>query len=318
LRHSASPGIMALVRQAGAAGKPLSPRDVSFRIGPRLNAAGRLGAADICVELLMCSDLGRAVEIARQLDGTNRERQRIQGAILEEALERIAQLDGFEQRRTIVLADEQWHAGVVGIVASRLAEDFHRPALLLSIDGDTARGSARSVPGLNLFEAIEACEDLLLAYGGHAGAAGVRLKLERLDEFREQFEQEVQRRMGDGEPCGVLEIEAEIDLGAVGHRLVSDLDGLAPYGQGNRPPVLVCSGVAVAGQPRLMGQQGQHISFYVRGGESSLRVVGFGMGGIYDDLASGGVACDIAFTPRLNSFRGTDEVELELCDLRLR
>ena len=318
LRHSASPGIVALVRQAVATGKALVPRDVSFRIGPRLNAAGRLGAADICVELLTCDDPSRAEEIAGQLEATNRERRRIQAEILDDALQRIAELPDLDQRRSIVLADEHWHAGVLGIVASRIAEDLHRPTLLLAIDGDVARGSARSVPGVNLFEAIEACEAVLLSYGGHSGAAGVRLACGRVDEFRELFEREVRRRSGDAEPCGVLEIEAEIDIGAVGYRLVKDLESLAPYGEGNPAPVLVCSDVRVAGQPRLMGQQGQHISFYVRGGETSLRVVGFGMGGIYDEVASGDVAWDIAFTPRLNSYRGMEEVELELCDLRVR
>jgi len=197
LRHSTSPGIMALVRQAGATGRALKPRDVSFRLGPRLNAAGRLGAADVCVELLTSDDLERAAAIARELEDTNKERRRIQSEILGEALERLAALDGLDERRSIVLADPDWHAGVLGIVASRIAEDYHRPTLLLSIDGEVARGSARSVPGVNLFEAIEACEEVLLAYGGHSGAAGVKLELAALDAFCERFEREVRRQAGD-------------------------------------------------------------------------------------------------------------------------
>ncbi|MFW6163070.1 MAG: single-stranded-DNA-specific exonuclease RecJ, partial [Planctomycetota bacterium] len=165
LRHSTSPGVTALVRQVGASGRPLRPRDVSFRLGPRLNAAGRLGAADICVELLTSDDLSRAVEIAEQLEQTNRQRRTIQATILDEALDALAALDDLDSRRTIVLAREGWHAGVLGIVASRLAEDYHRPTLLLSLDDAVARGSARSVPGVNLFEAVEACEGMLLGYG---------------------------------------------------------------------------------------------------------------------------------------------------------
>ena len=318
LRHASSPGIVALVRQVGASDRPLVPRDVSFRLAPRLNAAGRLGAADVCVELLTCDDVDRATAIAAELEETNRKRRRIQDDILDQALERIAAIADLAARRTIVLADPGWHAGVLGVVASRIAEDFHRPALLLALDGELARGSARSVPGVNLFEAVEACGDVLLAYGGHSGAAGVRLARERLGEFEVRFEAEVSRQFGGAEPCARLEIEGEVALGAIGHALVRDLDDLAPFGEGNRPPVLVCSGVAVAGQPRLMGRGGQHIAFYVRGGETSLRVVGFGMSGIYDDIASGGVVCDIAFTPRINRYRGSEEVELELCDLRIR
>ena len=318
LQHSKNPGITALVRQVGALGQALTPRDVSFKLGPRINAAGRLGKADICVELLTCDSFGRASEIARELEDTNRERRRIQDDIHASAKGRLAELGDLDGRRSIVLADPAWHAGVLGIVAARLADDFHRPAVLMTVDGDEARGSGRSVAGLNLFEALEACDDMLLAYGGHSGAAGLRLAAARLDEFRDRFESAVRDRMPEEQPCGVLEIEAEVDLGAVGRGLVEQLESLAPYGEGNPSPVLVCSGVAVAGRPQLMGQQGRHISFYVREGAASLRVVGFGMSELYDDLVAGDVACDIAFTPKINKFRGTASVELELCDLRLR
>jgi len=318
LRQSTSPGIAALVRQAGVGGKRLKPRDVSFKLGPRLNAAGRLGEADVCVELLTCESPERAAEIATLLDEKNRQRRQVQDDILLAARQELGEPAEWADRRAIVLAAPGWHAGVLGVVASRLVEEFHRPTVLLSIDGDEARGSARSVPGLNLFEAIEACEPLLRNYGGHSGAAGVTLAAERLEEFREQFEQQVRGRLGAEEPREIVEIEAEVALAAVGRALVDELDRLAPYGEGNPPPVLVCPGVAVAGQPQPMGREGQHIAFYVRQGEASLRVVGFGMGGLYEELAQGGVGCDIAFTPYVSHFRGSEEVELRLCDLRLR
>ena len=318
LRRSTNPGIVALIRQAGVEGKALTPRDVSFKLAPRLNAAGRLGAADVCVELLTTDCPERAAAIAAELDKRNRERQRVQAGILASARERLAEVADWAERRSIVLADAEWHAGVLGVVASKLAEEFHRPTILLSVDGDVARGSARSVAAVNIFEAVEACEKMLLSYGGHSGAAGVRLPLDRLDEFREHFERQVQAQFDGREPCEVVAVEAEVGLGAVGHGLVAELDRLAPYGQGNAAPVLACSDVSVAGQPQLMGRQGQHVSFYVRQGEVSLRVIGFGMGDVYEALSAGGAVCDVAFTPRVNTFRGMEEIELELCDLRFR
>lgn len=317
LRRSASPGIAALVRQACVGNKPLTPRDISFGIGPRLNAVGRLAQADLCVELLTSDSPARADAIARELDSKNRERQRIQNAILSDARRRL-EGDTLEGRRTIVLADEAWHAGVVGIVAAKLAEEFSRPTVLLALDGDIARGSARSVPHLNLFEAVGACEEALLSYGGHSQAAGLRVLRENLERFRELFEAEVSRCLDGWEPCGLLEVDAEVPLPAVTHDLVHDLERLAPHGAGNEPPVLACSEVTVAGQPQLLGSQGNHISFYAQQGGHSLRAVGFRMGHFYPLLATGDVVCDIAFTPKINDFRGYAEVELELCDLRLR
>jgi len=317
LRRSTSPGIAALVRQAGIEGRRLRPDDVSFRLGPRLNAAGRLAEAELCVELLTSDSSARAATIARQLEQKNRERQRIQAGILRTARERLADVDDWEERRAIVLADEDWHAGVVGVVAAKIAEEFNRPTVLFSLDGELARGSARSVPAFNVFEAIEACGDALLSYGGHSQAAGLRLARECLEDFCELFEREARRRLADWEPCGTMEIDTEVALGAVGRPLIRDLERLAPYGQGNRAPVLACSGVVVAGRPQRMGRQGQHMAFYARQGDKSLRAVGFSMGGLYEAIAAGDVTCDIAFTPRINAFRGLEEVELELRDVRL-
>ena len=318
LQSSSNPGIAALIERAGVGGKPLEPVDVSFKLGPRLNAAGRLARADLCVELFTCDSSERAAAIACELEDKNRERQRIQAAILNDARGRLADVADWQSRRAIVLADESWHAGVVGIVAAKIAEEFNRPTVLLSLDGEVARGSARSVPHFNLFQAIEACEDVLLSYGGHSQAAGLKVTRERLDRFCELFEAEALRRLGDWEPCGVLDIDAEMGLGAVTGTLVRELGRLAPYGEGNRSPVLACTNVAVAGRPRRMGPQGQHVSFYVRQGETSLRAVGFRMGEIHDAIAAGSVTCDIAFTPKFNGYRGMEEIELELCDVRLR
>jgi single-stranded-DNA-specific exonuclease len=290
---------------------------VAFKIGPRLNAAGRVSHANLCVDLFTCESLPEAEAIARELESKNRERRRIQSDILASANELLADPQ-WQDTSSIVLAHEDWHPGVVGIVASRLAEDHNRPAVLLAVSEGVARGSARSVPSLNLFEAIQACSPMLLAYGGHEQAAGLTLESSKVDEFREQFDREVARQL-DGELCGLLEIDGEVDLAGLDLGFVRGLERLAPFGQGNPAPVFACGAVAVAGQPRLLGAQGQHLSFYVRQGDFSLRAIGFGMGGIYDKLnQQGDTVCDIAFRPKINDFRGIEEVELELRDIRLR
>ena len=202
-------------------------------------------------------------------------------------------------------------------MASKIAEEFSRPAVLLAIRAGLARGSGRSVPSFNLFDAIEACRDILVSYGGHEQAAGITLELANLERFRELFEQEAASRLAETQPCGLVEIDAEIDLGGVGHDLIRQVGRLAPFGKGNPAPTLACSSVLVAGRPRLMGGQGRHLSFYARQGQESLRAVGFGMGHLYDALAADDVVCDIAFRPKINDFRGIEEVELELCDIRL-
>ena len=318
LRQSSSPGLGALMREARIDGKLLAPEDVSFKLGPRLNAAGRLADAGLCVELLTCDSTERAEAIAQELERKNRERQRIQADILSSARERLASVNDWDERRAIVLADEGWHAGVVGVVAAKLAEEFNRPTVLLVLTGDVARGSARSVPAFNLFAAVEACQASLLSYGGHSQAAGLKVARNRVDEFTELFEEEARRQLCDWEPCGTLEIDAEVGLGGVGTSLVREVARLAPFGQGNRSPVLVCSDVTVAGRPRLMGAQGQHVAFYVRQGGTSLRAVAFGMGELYEELSAGDVVCDVAFEPRINGYRGVEEVELRVCDVRLR
>ena len=317
LRESTDPGIHALVEQAGITGRAIRPSDVAFKLGPRLNAAGRMAHADLCVDLFTSESLPDAEAIACELETNNRERQRVQADILRSVRDVLASDPKWHDRRSIVLAHEDWHPGVVGIVASRIAEEWHRPVILLGIRDGVARGSARSVPGFDLYEAVEACGELLMAFGGHAGAAGMSLLAERVDAFSEQFEAEVAARIRGIESTGLLDVDTEVPLAALDRNLVRELDRMAPFGKGNPAPVLACSGVTVAGQPRVLGHHGQHLAFYARQGDLSLRVVGFGMGRHYESIVGGNVVCDIAFQPKINDFRGLEEVELELQDLRL-
>ncbi|NQT89139.1 single-stranded-DNA-specific exonuclease RecJ [bacterium] len=317
LRRTRSPGLGALVRQVGAVDRPLQPSDVSFKIGPRLNAAGRLAEADLCVQLLTSDSPPDAADIAQTLDAKNRQRQKIQATILASARAKLENVDDWAERRSIVLADAEWHPGVVGIVASKIAEQYSRPAVLLSIEDGFARGSARSVHAFNLFEAVDACSELLEHYGGHAAAAGMTLSVDNLDAFTERFEQRAREKLGDWEPCGIIQADAEVELPSIDRSLVLDLERLSPFGQGNPQAVFISRGVAVAGRPKLLGTSGKHVAFYIRQGDTSYRAVGFNMGDLYEPLSAGNVTCDVAYTPEINRFRGAETVELKLCDVRL-
>lgn len=316
LSASSSPGIEALCEAARINTGTLSATDIAFRIAPRLNAAGRMGCARKCVELLMTEDAGRAQRIAAELNTENGRRQRMQERILNEARELLDAADGETFAHALVLARENWHAGVVGIVAARLAEEHWRPALLLTIEGDEAHGSARSIPGFNLFEALSECERHLTTFGGHAMAAGLRLPASALDAFREDFSRVAAARLSDAERTPRLDLDAQVTLTDLRRPTVDHLASLAPFGSDNPEPLLAASEVAVPGPVKRIGSTGRHLSFYVRQNGAALRAVAFGMGEQAEAIETAGV-CSLAFVPKINRWRGRESVELEVRDVKL-
>ena len=314
---SQAAGIQALCAASGVAqgGARLTGFDVAFKLGPRLNAAGRLGSARRCVELLTTASAERAREIAADLNRENARRQKLQEAILEEARGMVAAGGGAEGRRSIVLAREGWHAGVVGIVAARLAGEFRRPTVLLTLEGEEGHGSGRSIEPVNLFEALSACGERLCAFGGHAMAAGLRLKRGEVAAFTAEFEAAVAAQVGTDDLAPVLEIDAEVGLGEITRSLVDEFEELEPFGAGNREPVLAAHGVAVGGEVRRMGVGGKHMSFWARQDGAAFRAVGFNLGEAAGAVAEAGV-CSLAFVPRLHRWRGSENLELEVRDIK--
>lgn len=289
LRDAPSPGLRALLEAAGITG-PVDAWHIGWQIGPRLNAPGRLGDPAPALRLLLTEDPAEARDLARVLDDTNRERQ----AILDRALtEAAAQLEGDPNRPAIVVAGEGWHPGVVGLVAGRLVEAYGRPAVAIALAADGARGSARSVPGFHLVEALGECGEHLTAYGGHAMAAGLSLPVSAIEAFREAFTA-CARRQAPREAAR-LTVDAEVALGEVTPALVADLALLAPFGSGNPQPVFAIRGVRPVAR-RLLGD-GAHLSFGVTDGTVFLDSVGFAMGEWADVLTLTEAAVDLAFTP---------------------
>lgn len=320
LKQTALPGVQALLEVSGLSEKPrLDAEDVAFQLAPRLNAAGRLGQALLAVELLVTDRPDRATELAQYVNGLNSDRQTLERSVYLAANKQFQQQGDSENEPAIVLAQHGWHPGVLGIVAGRLAEKYHRPAVLIAWEKLGIRpgiGSARSVPGFDLHAALEACAEHLVSYGGHAAAAGLTIEEAKFEAFRASFCEYVAAHLGAAGPAE-LRIDAEAPLSAFSVELVEQIEQLAPFGHGNNRPVLCASGVALADPPKLIGSSGRHLSVRLRQHGTDLRAVAFGREDWAEPLAAAQGPLDVAFRPTINAFRGRRSVELHLIDWRL-
>jgi len=317
LQTSQQAGVDALIESVDLRGVDISSADISFRIAPRLNAAGRMAEAALCVELFITNSTSEARIIAEKLGEINRERQRTQEEIFRSVRSKLEEThDGLDDIHAIVMADEGWHAGVLGIVASKMVEEYWRPTVLIDLAGDEGKGSGRSVQSFNLFEALQQCDEHLIAYGGHAQAAGVRIRSDKIDGFRDALNQIASRCILQENIAPSVTIDMELMLSDVNTYLIREISRMAPHGEGNRPPIFASSGLEIAGQPRLLGPTGKHISFYVRQGSTSLRAIGFGMGDLYEKITAGSRRCSLAYQPKINEWKGSRSVELEIKDIR--
>ncbi len=317
LMERATPGLKALMRVAGLSDRTaLQAEDIAFAIAPRINAAGRLGQARLAVELLTTDDTERAAALASYLDELNKNRQTVERRMLKQAKELVAERPEWHDQRALVLAHEEWHPGVIGIVASRVAEHFQRPAIMISIHGvnGLAQGSCRSFAGFNLHEGLTACRHLLVGFGGHHAAAGLKIQPGGIDDFRVAFAQFVAEhhnvRPGESE----LKIDAEIRLGDLSVRSITDLERLGPFGAHNPRPVFVASNVQLASPPKKMGEGERHLSIQVRQFGETMRGVAFGKGDWADEMAQVTGPISICFQPTINRFQGREKVEFQLLD----
>ena len=318
LRESQHPGLRALIASADLEGKTLDAFHVGFVLGPRLNACGRMGHAALAVELLTDSPSKRCAEIAAYLNEQNTQRQKVEREIAQQASDEARQC-GMDSPdcKVVVLAGESWHGGVIGIVASRLVEQFNKPAVLIAFNGDgLGHGSGRSIPGFDLRAALESCQSHLVSFGGHAMAGGLKIEPSKVKAFAEAMQEYAASHITDEQLAAPLELDAEATVAAVGPAVVSQLDSLAPFGQGNPPPAFAFRRLKVMTEPKRMGRGGKAVQFYAAQGESRIRVVGFAMGDLADSI-SVGTMIDAAGRPVLNHFNGRTSVELILKDVEL-
>ncbi len=309
-------GIQSLIASAGLAGKNLDSEHVAFRLAPRLNACGRMGHARLAVELMTDADEKRSAEIAQFLGAQNVERQRTERSILDQAIEQI-KANGFDRDdcRGIVLGSEKWHPGVIGIVASRIVDRYHRPTVLVAMTNGHGAGSGRSIAGFNLAEALLACGDHLEHHGGHAMAAGLGMASARLESFRTAFIDHANQRVSVDQLQPTLEIDAEATLREMTLPLVLEMQRLGPFGQGNRQPILACRGVEATAPAKPMGTTAAHASFYARADGATLRCIGFSRGSLVEWVRPG-IRLDLAFVPIVNTYQNRQSVELHLRDIR--
>ena len=313
LTHTRRPGFRALIREAGAESRCLTASCIGFTLAPRINAAGRMGRAWVAAELLLTDDTARAERLAKELCELNRERQAIEADIYQECLSRLER-ESAGPRRALVLAGKNWHQGVVGIVASRLAERYSCPTFMICLQDGKGKGSCRSFGGFNLFKALESCADLLEGFGGHALAAGFTILEEHIEAFRRRIEACVETWSGGAELVSVLHIDAELsNPGLLTVEEVGGLGMLEPYGAGNPKPVFSLAGCTVSALSEVGG--GRHLKLRLSRCGQSLDAIFFSVTAQMAGVAPGD-RVDVAFTPQINEFRGTRSVQLQICDLR--
>jgi single-stranded-DNA-specific exonuclease len=317
LDASTSCGLRALLDMANLSGKVPQAEDVAYRIAPRLNAAGRMGRAELALNLLLAGSTEEAILLARELEKENRRRQKIEAETFAAARE-MTLATRAQEEPVLFIWGESWHPGVTGIVASRLAEEFCRPVVLVAVKGDRGKGTARSISNFDVHQLLKSCEEHFLAFGGHSFAAGFEVARENLEEVRRILLDAARKRCLE-EMVSTLEVDAELPLKSLSVSMVRELERLRPHGEGNPVPVFVTEGVRIAGRAKRVGRDGQHLCFFV--GDASidepLRALCYRMGNSADALEKVNSTCSIAYAPYINQFRDEESVELKIQDIHI-
>ncbi len=315
LSSTKRPGLAALMELAGIGKQALASHDVGYVIGPRLNAAGRLSHARTAVELLLTEDPAEGERLARELEALNRERQNVEERITNQALTIVEAAQLYEDR-VLVLAAEGWHKGVIGVVAAKVVERYYRPCIVIALDGETGKGSGRSISGFNLYDSLSHSKEHLLGFGGHKYAAGLSIHRDQvrrfanaMNEYAAALPEEVYRRS--------LQVDAVCGLDEIDDRLVQFIRQLEPFGPENRKPLLATLGVEVIGYPRRVGKN--HLKLTLRAGDNALEAVAWGRSAELPNIEVGlKDHLDICYTVEQRTYAGRTTTQLNLRDLRSR
>lgn len=316
IERTCKPGLKWLCSVAGILGKPISTGQILFVLAPRINAAGRLGDAQIAVRLLSTQSDQVASDIAHQLEEINRKRKKLDEETLRQALLQIETSVDLNTDRAIVLDSSGWHQGVIGIVASRLVERYHLPTVMIAIDeSGEGRASARSIPAFNLYDAFRECEDLLLRFGGHKYAAGMSIAAEMIPAFRERFKQVALDRLDDDDLVPKLHVDARLDPSELTDSFMDALERFSPFGPQNSRPVFVASNIELAGSPYIVGRN--HLKFKARGNEHLYECIGFGLGDRLREILDHRGAIDLAYIPERVEWSGRRRLQLRIRDFQI-
>ncbi len=312
LAETTHPGLRALIRSSGLDGKPLTAGRVGFVLAPRLNAAGRIADAKLGLRLLLAEREDEANVIARELEELNRARQDLDRAVLDDAMRQL-DAPGMADRYAYVLSQSGWHAGVIGIVASRIVEHTARPAVLVAVESGIGKGSGRSISAFDLHSALGECSSLFMRYGGHRAAAGLTIPAENLPRFAEQFDEVAHARLCEADLVPELRIDLDVPLSAVGDQLESLVRHFEPFGVGNPAPVFRSRGVTLAQAPRRIGTDGIRLVF--DGPDGALEGIGWGMADRASTLTVSRPV-DLAYRLERDEYRGVSRLQLKLADVR--
>lgn len=312
------PGIKSLIKIARMEPGNLSAGQIVFTIAPRINAVGRLGDANRAVELFNADNSAEAERLARILESENLERRKIDEVTFSHALELVKQIEDFDNEFGIVLHHDSWHPGVVGIVASRLVEKYYRPAIMLSSIDGVAKGSARSIPGFDIYSAIEECKDLVVQFGGHKAAAGLEIEVDNIPEFKKRFNEVLKLRLNEDDVIPEIKIDSKISLCEITPKFVRVLDQFAPFGPGNMRPVFLAEDVKVVATPRIVGTNHFVTTFCQNGGDKVYDAIGFNLGKFVYEVDKDINLVDIVFTIEKVVREGRTYPQIRVKDIRIK
>lgn len=304
------PGIRAMMDVASVKSSEISSDDLAFRLAPRLNAPGRLGDSDAGLRILTVTEDQEAKELALKVNVANGRRQRLEQSILDRIEDMIRSERQIADRRTLLLWGENWHQGVLGIVASRLVERYHRPSLVVGVKDGIATGSGRSIDGFNLYQALSRLRSLFHKFGGHAYAAGFRLDEENLEILKRELEGLAEKEMTEEDLVPTIDVDSDLLLKEIDHEMIDQITALSPFGEKNPEPVFRARSLHVSGS-RVVGER--HLKLRVRQGETTLDAIGFGFGHRHP---LNGKRVDMIFTPGLNRWQGSEKIQLKIVDLK--
>jgi single-stranded-DNA-specific exonuclease len=316
LMNTRNPGLIGIKRALELEGARMTAQRIGFQIAPRLNAAGRTDHAAISVQLLTATDPNAAFEMASLLDRLNRDRRTMEGAILKACQQQIREELDLDENLVIVVSGRDWHLGVIGIVASKIVEMHHRPVIVISENGEIGKGSARSIKGFNIHDALEACREHLIAFGGHPFAAGLQVKPARIPALRQAVNDYARSIMHEENLVPSLVIDTVVEPRETGETLLRDLRVLEPHGPANPLPVMAMASLRLAEKPRIVGAN--HLKFCLRSDNTFFDAIGFGLGHFLPVLdANLQEPVEVAFVPTVNDYYCEERLQLDVKDIRV-
>ncbi len=312
------PGIEALIDNAGIHTGSLTSGQVVFTIAPRINAVGRLGDAHRAVALLITNNKEEALQLAQVLETENYERRKLDVDTFDNALALVESSIDLQNELAIILHQQDWHPGVIGIVASRLVEKYYRPTIMLTTVDGVAKGSARSISNFNIYDALKKCEDLLIHFGGHQAAAGLAVEVDKLEEFRNRFYSIVKESLVQEDLLPEIRIDAKLKFSEITPKFLRILDQFSPFGPGNMRPVFLSENVKIAGTPRIVGLNHLLISLKQDSSDKVFDCIGFNMGNLYEDISKNNSSLDIVFSIDKTQRDGRVFPQLKFKDIKIK